>query len=149
MTRSRILRGVARALIVMVSVACGVGAGVFVGIAYVGAFMPNAELEGVVPPVVGGGLGSIAGAFVALAVLFKVRRVEREWATMLGVVAAALMVVGSLGYLGTRGGQSADVLYVLAALLPLGVLLALMIGSSLALGRRDSSGADPGGHAPR
>lgn len=132
---SRPLNIVAKVTLVVLATAAGAATGAMLGLAYTTAFMPNAELEGVVPPVVGAFAGAATGTFVALTVLFKVPRVRRERATVWTAVAMGLVVLGLLGWL--AGPDAADVSWatLARAALPLGALIATTVLTSRIYGR--------------
>lgn len=62
-----------KVLAVVAAAIAGAGVGFGLGYAYAGVFMPNAELESVVPPVVGAGIGLVAGGSIAIAAMRKAR----------------------------------------------------------------------------
>ena len=95
-------RILAKGLLVVAGVAAGAVAGAFLGSAYTILLLPNAGLEGIVPPVVGTFAGSAVGAFVALAALLKVPRPQREHAAAAFGVAAVLLVLGIAGFVVTN-----------------------------------------------
>ena len=88
-----------KGVLVVGGVAAGAAAGAFLGSAYTILFLPDAGLEGIVPPVVGTFAGSAVGAFVVLAALLKVPRLRREKAAAALGAAALLLVLGIAGFL--------------------------------------------------
>lgn len=60
-------------LAVVAAAIAGAGVGFGLGYAYAAMFMPNAELESIVPPVIGGGIGLVAGGSIAIAAMRRAR----------------------------------------------------------------------------
>lgn len=136
MRRGRLLHGVARTVLVMVMTAAGAAAGGFLGTAYVSVAMPDAGLEALGPMIIGSVIGCVLGAFVELAMLFKVPRLQREYAAALGVASLLLLAAGFLGYLGLSGGPAEPAWATIAISgLPLCLMVSIATASSLLYGR--------------
>lgn len=124
-------RGLMIGLLVLVGTAAGTAVGVALGVAMTMVLYPaGAGLEGLGPPLVGAFTGSVAGAFVELAAIFKVR-LSRDtrltagwWIVVLGLAGLAALV--------TALAVESPALWVpvAGAGLPLAVLLAVAIGSA-------------------
>lgn len=137
MRRRRLLRGVAKAVLVMVMTAVGATTGGLLGGAYVSIAMPDAGLEALGPMIIGTVIGSVMGAFVELAMLFKVPRLQHEYAAALGAASLALLAAGFLGYLGLSGEQAEPGWAIVAISgLPLCLIVSIVTASSLLYGRR-------------
>lgn len=134
-------RGLAKAGLVLLAAAAGAATGFSIGLAYVLILLPNAGLEGILPPALGAMVGAAVGCFVELAVLFKVPRLQRDEITWVTWTAVVSLILGAGGFAVLRAGETeASWAALLQVLLPLGLLVGIVGASSLAFGR--SRGAE-------
>lgn len=142
MRSGRVFRAVMKTVFAVIATAAGAAGGALLGVAFATATMPNAELEGIFPMIVGTLGGSVLGAFAELLALFKVPRIQRRDAARLAGVAVALVVLGLLGFIVARG-QTADSAWAAVAVagLPLSLLVAITTVSSTLFGPSRSAAA--------
>ncbi len=142
MTVRRLLHAPVKIVLVMVATAAGAVAGGLLGMTFVVATMPGAGLEGLFPVLVGTVGGSVLGAFAGLAALFKLPRVQREYAMSLAAVGIGLLLIGVLGYVGRpRTGPDSALAGAALTCLPLGLLVAVTTVASLSYGPRPHAGS--------
>ena len=139
MSRSGPIPALFKALLVVLATAAGAAAGGLTGMAYAMIAMPNAGLESIAPFVICTFVGSVAGAFAQLAVLFKILRVNPDRARALAAVALLLLVLGAGSCVAAISPPDSALATAGTALLPLGVLAVVVTGSSLAYGRTDAA----------
>ena len=130
-------------LIVAVALAGAVVGYVLGGV--VGAItMPNAELEGVIPPAFGALAGSAGATLLELGVLYKLPRIRRQHFGIAIGVAVGLAILGVGGYAASRdsdlslslfAGEMPEALFITAV--PLAVIVASTAASSRAFGWPD------------
>ena len=95
----RVVRALTHAVLVMLATAAGGAVGGLLGGGFAEVFMPNAGLEALLPVLLCAAVGSVGGAFVQLAVVFRATRARDK--VLGGVTAAAgvLLVIGAAGFL--------------------------------------------------
>lgn len=140
MTGPRLLHALVKVILVLLATAGGAGAGALLSGAFVVVAMPGAGFEAIGPLALGTVGGCVLGPFAALAALYKLPRLQREYAAWMGMVAIALLAAGALSYAGMprRGGDSALALAGIAGL-PLALLVAAITVGSLLYGPGQSA----------
>lgn len=135
MTGRWLLHALAKVLLVVLATAGGGAGGTLLSGAFVVVSMPGAGFEAIGPLAVGTIGGAVLGAFVALAAMYKLARVQREYAVWLGAVSAALLAGAALGYVGLpRNGSESGLVLAGIAGLPLSLLVAATTVGSLLYG---------------
>ena len=140
MKRRSPIHVLAKAVLVVLAAGCGTAAGGLLAVAFSEITAPGAGFDVLFPLLVLGVGGSVAGVFAELAVLFKVPRISRERAMGYLTPAIGLGLLAGLGFVAAPSGGA----WVAGAVagLPLLMLIGLLLGSSLAYGRRDIEGRD-------
>lgn len=137
MTGRRLLHALVKVILVLLATAAATAAGALLSGAFVVAAMPNAGFEAIGPLAVGTVGGCVLGPFAALAALYKLPRLQREYAAWMGAAALGLLAAGALSYAGMprHGADSALALAGIAGL-PLALLVAATTVASLLYGPR-------------
>lgn len=131
MTVPRPVCALVKAILVVVAAGAGAGAGSALGGVYVDLLMPNAGLDALGPLLFGTLAGSVLGVFATLAAMFKVPRLQREYAAWFIAVALGLVLLWLLGYIGSEPLHQPT--WTVAALggPPVALLIGVVVSASL------------------